>query len=351
MRQLRTAVIGLGRVGWQFHVPQIINHEGFALVAVVDPLDERLAEAQATFGPALKEPLRTYRDHLTMLEEAKPDLVVICSPTRFHLEQALAAFAHGYDVFCDKPMAPTLEEADTMIAAARDAGRKLMVYQPHRAMVEVVALQDILRRGILGPVYMMKRARSAFTRRNDWQALRKYGGGMLNNYGAHFVDQLLYLAGSRAARIFCALRTIASLGDADDVVKAVIETENGIILDLDINMAAAVPLTPWVILGRCGSATLDESAHTWRVRYFCPTDLADISLDESLAAPGRKYASGETIPWREESFPLADYAPVDFYTKVYDYYALDATPFVPIAESREVMRVLDMCRRDAERHG
>ena len=207
-----------------------------------------------------------------------------------------------------------------------------------------LGLREILRCDLIGPLYMMKRASSRYTRRHDWQAFRKYGGGMLNNYGAHFIDQLLYLSGSRAARVTCALRTIASLGDADDVVKAVIETESGVILDLDINMASAHPMPPWHILGRYGSIILDEEQGAWRVRYFRQEELADIAVDESLAAPARRYASGETIPWREAIFPLADFQPIDFYRKCYDYFALDGEPFVPIAESRELMRVLEVCR-------
>ena len=50
MQQLRTAVVGLGRIGWQFHVPQIVQHPGFQLAAVVDPLADRRNEAHAAFG-------------------------------------------------------------------------------------------------------------------------------------------------------------------------------------------------------------------------------------------------------------------------------------------------------------
>ncbi len=52
----------------------------------------------------------------------------------------------------------------------------------------------------------------------------------------------LHVARAPTAKITCHLRTIASLGDADDVVKALIETENGVLLDIDINMASARPM-------------------------------------------------------------------------------------------------------------
>lgn len=341
MKALRTAVIGLGRIGWYFHVPQVINHDGFNLVALVDPLQERLDEAKGEFG------IKGYLDCDALLDTEKLDLVVIASPTQFHADQTIAAFESGYDVFCEKPMALSLEEADRMIASMAKHRRKLMISQPHRARAEVVALQEILRQDLIGPVYMMKRADSVYIRRNDWQAFRKHGGGMLNNYGAHFIDQLLYLSGSSAKRITCALRTIASLGDADDVVKAVIQTENGIILDVDINMASAHPIPPWQIFGERGSIVFDAEQGNWRVRFYRQEELSDITAQEGLAARDRSYETGETIPWQEEVVSISGFQPVDFYEKCYQYFALDEEPFVPVTESRELMRVLEACRKDA----
>ncbi len=341
MRTLRCAVIGLGRIGWRFHVPQILQHKGFELTAVVDPLPERLAEARTEFGVC------GYADHGALLRSTELDLVVVASPTRFHVEQVMAAFEHGVDVFCDKPLAPTLPEVDRLIAAMEQHGRKLMVYQPHRARAEVVALRSILSQNLIGPLYMLRRAVLHYARRNDWQAFTRHGGGMLNNYGAHYIDQLLYLCASRARRISCALRTIASLGDADDVVKALIETENEVILDIEINMAAAHPAPPWQILGRYGSIVLDQAQRAWLVRFFDPNDLPKLAVQEGLAANDRRYGSGEVIPWQEVSVPVERSAAIDFYSRCYDYFALGGEPFVPISQTREVMRVLDECRRCA----
>jgi len=341
MKVLKTAVIGLGRIGWQFHVPNVAKHDGFDLVAVVDPLQERLDEAKSKFGA------KGYTSYDQLLNEEELDLVVIASPTKFHADHAIAAFENGCDVFCDKPMAPTLAEADRMIEAMKEHGRKFMVYQPHRAGVGAVALKELLSQNLIGPVYMIKCTRTAYARRNDWQAFREHGGGMLNNYGAHYIDQSLYLAGSPVKKISCALRTIASLGDADDVVKAVIETENGIILDVDINMAAAQPFPLWQVLGKFGSLVMDEKQRIWRARYFRPEELEEVAVQDGLAAKNRRYGSGETIPWKTDDFPLSHFQPVNFYEKCYDYFALDGEPYVPIAETREVMRVLDACRKDS----
>ncbi len=338
---LRTGLVGLGRVGWQVHAPQAAAHEGFALVAAVDPIEARREEAVARYG------VRGYRTYEEMLAAESLDLVVIASPTPFHAEQALAAFAQGCDVFCDKPMAATLADADRMIEAMRASGRKMMVYQPHRTRAEVVALREILAEDWIGPLYMIKCARTGYFRRNDWQAFRQFGGGVLNNYGAHYVDLMLSLAGSRARRVSCALRTVASLGDAEDVIKAVIETEDGVILDLDINIAAAHPMPAWHVLGARGSIVYDEAQRAWHVRYYREGALDDGVVHRDLAAPDRRYGNVERIPWEERTVPGARDGGIDYYAQCYAYFCEGKAPFVPIEETREVMRVLDLCRRDA----
>ncbi len=342
MKKLKTAVIGAGRIAWQFHLPRLVAHSGFELAAVVEPLADRCRETETKFG------CRTYVDCRSMYaKERGLDLVVVASPTRFHAAQTIEAFERGADVFCDKPIAPDLETCDRMITAMRASGRRMMVYQPHRARSEVQALKSVLARGLIGEPYMIKYAWTRFERRNDWQAFKKNGGGMLNNYGAHVVDNLLHLAGTRVARADCRLRTIASLGDADDVVKIVIETENGLLLDIDINMAAALPFSCWHVLGKRGAMMFDSAAKVWRIRYFDPEELTPLELQKGFAAHDRRYGSGETIPWRETTVPVADFDPVDFYEECYSYFGGGRPPFVPIEETREVMRVLHLCREQA----
>lgn len=343
MQKLRTALIGLGRIGWKYHLTNIIRHPGFELSAVVDPSEERLMEAKSEFNAVC------YRDHLEMLHSEQVDVVVIASPTPFHVEQAVASFEKGSHVFCEKPLTTTLEEADRIITAMKANNRKMMVYQPHRGMAPVVALRELLKEDLIGQLYLIKRTHSGYQIRNDWQAFRKYGGGMLNNYGSHYIDQLLSVSGKKVKSVSCWLRAEATLGDAEDVVKAIFQCENNLMLDLEINMASAIPMPPWFILGKRGAIVLDEQNKSWRVRYFNESELETVALQEGLAAEDRRYTCGVTIPWREEVRSYEQCAPVDFYQMAYEHFALDAKPFVPIEETRELMRVIQECRHAAHK--
>lgn len=343
MKKLRTVVVGLGRIGWQFHLPEISRQQGYELVGVVDPLTDRRSEAHGKYG------VTGFSDLPTCLRNVSPELVVIASPTPLHVEQAELAFAAGSHVFCDKPMAPDLAAADRMIAAAEKHGRRLMVYQPERGSRAVVCARSILAQGLIGDVYLIKHTRTQYTRRNDWQAWREHGGGMLNNYGAHLIDACLYLANSPVQDVTCHLQAIATLGDADDVVKALLQTESGILLDIDINMASAQPMLPrWHILGHHGSLQLHEG--TWEARWFDPEQLPPLSAQQGLAAADRRYGSGEQLPWQEASFDPNDFEPVDFYAEAHSHFADGGAALIPLDESRELMRVLSVCRTDAVRH-
>jgi predicted dehydrogenase len=340
MKILKTAVIGLGRAGWQMHIPEVIKHQNFELIAVVDPLEERLEEANREFG------VKGYKDCNELFDNESPDLIVIASPTHFHKDQAILSFKNGCEVLCDKPIARSLDEADEMIHSMEENNRKLMIYQPHRSYAETVALMDILSRELIGQIYMIKRAWTRYRIRVDWQAIKEYGGGELNNSGAHFIDQLIYLSGSQLKNLTCIPRKVISRGDAEDMAKIVMETENGIILDLDINMAAAIPIAPWQILGDRGSIIWDDEKQAWQVRYYLAEDLSEFNLQNNLAADNRSYCDDQNIPWKEEIVPIKNYNPVDFYDKCYEYFALDKEPFIPISQSREIMRIVEDCGKE-----
>jgi predicted dehydrogenase len=334
--KLKTAVVGLGRIGWAFHFKQSVASDRFDLCAVADPLPDRLTEAHEEAG------CRGYSDFDALLKNETPDVVAIASPTPFHEEMACAALEKGCHVILEKPMTTSLESADRMISCAQKNNRRIFVYQPHRLTSETQTAHEVVHSGLLGNIYAIQRAVYRFTRRNDWQSLRKNGGGMLNNYGAHYVDQMLYLSdGSPVTDVNCNLWSVASLGDADDVVKAWIKNESGQLLDVEINQASALALPGWHICGEYGTAI--RQGDVFKVKYYDPAKAPPLEVIEG-AAPGRSYDNQDRLPWQEKDFPIAKGKALDFYDNVYDVIVNGAKPHIRIEESREVMRVLDLCR-------
>ncbi|MEO7600193.1 MAG: Gfo/Idh/MocA family oxidoreductase [Opitutus sp.] len=339
---LRTAVVGLGRIGYGFHVPSLRADHRFELVAVSDPLAERRAEATANWS------VPGFGDLPELLDAIRPDLVVLASPTPFHAGQASAAFAAGADVFCEKPVARSVSEFDAMTAAAVKWGRKLVPYQPRRYAPDVQVVKRMLRSGRLGPIHLIRRARCSYERRRDWQAFRANGGGMLNNYGSHCLDELLWIMEGEPIRsVYCQLRSAVTAGDAEDVVVAVLTMESGLIFDLQISQAAALGTHAWQLFGQHGAAQFDEDSQTFTSRFFAPDEIPIPSAEQGLAAEGRRYRT-ENLPWRTVSESLANEPPFNYYDALWRHLVRNERPPVSLSDARALLELIERCRVSAE---
>lgn len=340
--RLRTVLVGLGRIGFGYHGPALRGQRGFELVAAVDPAEERRAEASAAWQ------VSTHATLEDALAAHRPELVVIASPTSFHAAQARAAFAAGAHVFCDKPVATSLAELDAMLAAGARAGQRFLAYQPARFKPEVAALREVLASGRLGRIHLIKRVRADFVRRSDWQAQRAHGGGLLNNYGSHCLDEILSLLPNEPIeRVWCATRTVASVGDAEDVVKATLTGASGVLLDFDISQASALAGPPWEVRGSCGSALYEAASRTWRLRYFDPAEAPVPAPQAGLAAANRSY-NPESLPWHEASVVVPAQSEVDYYERAWKWFARGDSPPVSADESRRLLELIERCRRSSE---
>ena len=167
---------------------------------------------------------------------------------------------------------------------------------------------------------------------------------MLNNYGAHYIDQLLYLSGLTPVKVFCQTSRIANMGDADDVVKFVMQTEKGTILDLDINQATAIPLPMLMLFGQYGTAQVQwdkEGKLELYVRYYDPKELPERQIADGLAAPDRRYPSDQ-IPWKELHLPILPEHQVDYYAKCADYFSGRGEAPVLLEDTMKIMELVSL---------
>ena len=118
---IRTGIIGLGRIGWNYHANEINCHSEYDLIAVSDQDKNKLAEARKKYNCSC------FDNHLQMIKESNLDVVVIASPTHTHFQMAMNLLEAGIHVIIEKPMAMNAQEAAEMVAAAKEANRELFV--------------------------------------------------------------------------------------------------------------------------------------------------------------------------------------------------------------------------------
>ncbi|MCW2554057.1 MAG: dehydrogenase [Mycobacterium sp.] len=145
--QLRFGLIGTGWIG-RFHAQTLASRlPNTTLVAVADP---NLEAAQAIGAP------RAYSDPLALIADPDVDAVAISSPAATHTDLVVAAALAGKHVFCEKPMALTLADADRAIQAADDAGVALQVGFNRRFDSDFAAAHDAIVAGSIGTPQMLR---------------------------------------------------------------------------------------------------------------------------------------------------------------------------------------------------
>ncbi|WP_336779163.1 Gfo/Idh/MocA family oxidoreductase [Pantoea sp. USHLN256] len=122
LKPVRVGLIGAGRMG-SFHAENLAwRVPGATLAAVADPQPGAADALTNKLGVA-----KAYSDLHALLQDPEIEAVAIAAPARTHAEWVIAAAQAGKHVFCEKPMAVTLDEADRAIAAAKSAGVVLQV--------------------------------------------------------------------------------------------------------------------------------------------------------------------------------------------------------------------------------
>ena len=181
--------LGMGAVRARF----ISETEGARLVAVAELDEERGRKAAAEYG------IDWYRDYRQLLDRDDIDVITVMTPSGTHADFAIAAAEAGKHVITTKPVEVSLERADRMIAACREAGVILAVDFEARYMADNVRVKQAVDEGRLGRMILGEVRLKWF--RNDayyegWHGTWALdGGGSLINQSVHQIDLLGWYMG------------------------------------------------------------------------------------------------------------------------------------------------------------
>ena len=191
---LRVGVIGVGWAGQQ-HLAAYHSLPDVQIVALAGLEEQVRAQLAAQYAIA-----RSVADWEELLELEGLDAVSVAVPTFLHAPIAIAALERGLHVLSEKPIARTVAEADSMVAAARKAERVLEVVFNHRQRGDIQELKRVIDAGRLGRPYYAKAwwlRRSGIPTLGSWFTRAELaGGGPLVDIGVHVLDYALFLLGS-----------------------------------------------------------------------------------------------------------------------------------------------------------
>ena len=181
LTQAKVAVIGLGPMGLR-HLQTIELSDRLELVAGVDLDREKLEAAGDKFR---LPPPDQYTDYRMMVEQTKPDIVVISTNGPSHEAIFHELVSMGIrKVLCEKPIATSISAAERMIRTAQEQGIQLLINHSRRWSRDYISLNARLKNGLIGEVESM---------------LFSMGGGQLGCNGTHIIDLIHYLMESDTA--------------------------------------------------------------------------------------------------------------------------------------------------------
>ena len=199
MKQLRAGVIGLGRIGSTFdeeidrggvfflpycHSPSYVKSDLTQLVAGADIHAGQRTEYAAHWN---LDPKDVYEDYRDMLDKARLDIVSVCTSARLRPQIVLDCARAGVKaIWAEKPMAPSLEEADEMVKVCAETGTVLAVNCSRRWHPLFDQAHQLMAKGALGEILHVT----------------GYGQCGLSHNGSHLIDTITFLAGGAVTWVF-----------------------------------------------------------------------------------------------------------------------------------------------------
>jgi predicted dehydrogenase len=331
----RFGVIGAGGAA-ALHVPAMRTVPGIEVAAVADVDEGRAAAFAARYDiPGV------YDGAAALLAKTSIDALAVLSPHHLHLPVVRLAAERGVHVLVEKALAPTLADADAMIAVCRQRNVVLGGILQYRFTPGARQLCQIVQDGSLGRIFLAS-VTAKFRRSPDyytsapWRGRRaEAGGGVLTTQAIHTLDLLIHAMGM-PRRVWGRAATVAHRIEVEDVAAGLLEYSPDCLAVVQTTTAAVPEQPPQLEIhgDRGTAATLDNQGQVlfWASTLEQPGSLPDRWQTYAAAYRGQESGSYNQAVLEPHAENIAD-----FVAAVRDGRA----PRVDGVEASKVLRVIN----------
>jgi len=258
MAETKVGIIGVGVVGTE-HLRALQGHESIRVVGIAEEMEElRTARAQEYEVPS-------FPDHIALLEQARPDYVVVCTPHFSHIDIACDAMRRGVHVLVEKPLTVRASDGQRGLEVMRETGMIMGVGFLLRLHATYARLHDLVRSGFVGEVIRVTLVRTrwfrsmAYYRSSSWRATWKgEGGGILVNQAPHDLDMMIWVVGL-PSQVLAELNTLGHDIEVEDDVCALMKWANGATGTMHVCTNEAPGRSFFEIAGTKGTLLLEDN--------------------------------------------------------------------------------------------
>jgi predicted dehydrogenase len=194
------AIVGLGQLALEEIMPAFRECKVSRPVALVSGHPDKAKQIAKAYG-INSEAIYDYENYDRLAENKEVDAIYIVLPNSMHAEFTLRGLRAGKHVLCEKPMSVTVEEADKMVATARETARKLMIayrlhYEPYNQKV-----MELCRTKALGKIATISSTNGQNVKAPNIRLSSKLGGGPVGDVGVYSINAARYITGEEPAEV------------------------------------------------------------------------------------------------------------------------------------------------------
>ena len=190
------AVIGCGRIANMAHFPALAKMDNVRVKYACDIIKEKAEKIKAEY-PFVENVITDYKEALA---DSEIDAIFVLTPNYAHYEITMDALKAGKDVMCEKPVTVNYDLSCEMAKEAEKQGRILNIGVCNRYNKSVEMLEELNRQNRLGNIYHIYCSFRSFRDipglGGPFTTKSQSGGGVLIDWGIHFMDLILYILGN-----------------------------------------------------------------------------------------------------------------------------------------------------------
>jgi predicted dehydrogenase len=216
-KNIRVAIIGLGGMTKNVHLPNLKKISGYQIDAIISQRGVEAKKAAEKYGAATSA---------TELSAVEADMVLIANRHHLHAPAIIEAAKAGMAVFCEKPMTLTRKEADEVKKIVEKTGINFTVGFNRRFSPLALKARELLQKRS-GPVMINYRVNAETIPLSHWINNPKEGGGRFIGEAGHFIDLIGYLLSSEPIEGFASNLSALSPEGIDDNISATLKYKDG----------------------------------------------------------------------------------------------------------------------------
>lgn len=272
-------ILGPGRIAHKFAAGLKESAEAH-LLAVASRDAERGRAAAEAMGA-----VRSYGSYAEILSDTDVEAVYIALPNSLHAEWAIRAAQAGKHVLCEKPLAPTTAEAESMFEAARANNVWMMEAFMYRFHPRTLQLQEIVGQGLIGNVRLVRAGFSfSLDREQDVRWDATLAGGALYDVGCYTINLARMVVGEAPRRVWATAQWTPS--GVDHTLLATLEYPGGALAQIACSFRASFQQQAQIV-GNNGLIELDQaftmhphqetSIRLWRGNHFAEQETISLA--------------------------------------------------------------------------